>query len=170
MRKTIANSAVVEKLNALSGLECWYVNAGGSAGSTFSLSLGERVLRDRATRNTDASSEFQKYQGEATLLVWCSWRLDGEQTTIGSSDEEPSTIKHKLQPLVGKKIQSVEALNAAHDIEVDFGDVILRIFCDYVPADSSSRENWQLEHQGQLTAVGPGYEVHCETIAVRPIV
>src|SRR5262249_7129167 len=75
MSKTIPEE-LWRLLSSLKGLECWYVSCGGAAGSTFQLSLGEKVRRSVQLKNPAHSEEFRQFEGEAAIFVWCAWRLD----------------------------------------------------------------------------------------------
>jgi hypothetical protein len=66
-------------VDSLRELPCWYVSCGGAVGPSFQLALGNRVLRNRPLKNSAHPDEFRRFEGEANLLVWCSWRLDGSE-------------------------------------------------------------------------------------------
>jgi hypothetical protein len=146
-------------VTSLVGLKCWYVNAGGSAGSSFSLTLGNKIRRGKPLRNPDVSEEYRLYDGEASLLVWCSWRLDGPDEAITSSDEDTEVLADKLQVLVGRTMTEATVSGRACDLDVVFGDLALHVFCDHVPGNPSFDGNWQLHYGQRIVAPGPGYRV-----------
>jgi hypothetical protein len=157
---------VTDKLSAtlqnLVGLECWYVSAGGSAGSSFSLAFGQRVPRKRPLKNPNVSDEFRDYEGEANMLVWCSWRLDDQQEAIVSCDCEPSVIVDGLGLLRGRQVTSCEILSPAHDLRIAFAELTLSVFCDHVPPKPSFDGNWELHLLTEIHAVGPGWKYEVE--------
>ncbi len=81
-----------EVVQALRGKKCWYVSCGRSAASTFELALGEKIPRRQLLHNEAHSLEFQQFEGEANLLVWCTWRLDESSGPISSSDDATERI------------------------------------------------------------------------------
>jgi hypothetical protein len=149
---------VQQMLSQAVRMPCWYVSAGKGTGSSFQLVLGGKVLRKHPIKNPHQSEEFRKYAGEASLLVWCSWRLDGESEALASSDEADEVIEHKLQVLVGTTLETVEITSRAWDLCLSFsGNLQLCVFCDHVPGDPSFDGNWQYSIHGQGISAGPGF-------------
>src|SRR2546430_12818252 len=72
-------------IQALLGKPCWYVSCGGSVGATFQLAFGAKIPRDHVVNNRAHSDEYRHFEGEANLLVWCTWRLDGPETPRSNS-------------------------------------------------------------------------------------
>jgi hypothetical protein len=147
---------------SLEGLGCWYVSCGGAAGPSFQLALGGKVPRQAPLKNQAHSEEFRRFEGEANLLVWCTWRLDGPDGPLTSSDDTTANIATELQKLVGAAIESVALLPPAWDLTVRFNNgLMLRVFCDHVPGEPSFDGNWELWRRGVAVFVGPGarYEV-----------
>jgi hypothetical protein len=158
-----APNEVVSAVTGLIGLRCWYVSGGGSAGSSFSLALGGKVARDKPLKNTAHSEDFRHFEGEASLLIWCSWRLDGPMEALASSDELPDVGIPKLErELTGCTISQAMVAGGACDLRLVFDEVTLNVFCDHVPGDPSFDGNWQLSRLGQLLAAGPGFQIHRE--------
>lgn len=148
-------------LHKLVGLECWHVNAGGAAGSTFSLALGERVLRDEPLRNPSVSAQFRKYTGAANLYVWCAWRLDAsDPNLVASSDQSPRVFKRRLQSLLKQRVRRASASPPAHDLSLEFDQATLRVFCDHVPPNPTFDGNWELVTGAASVEIGPGYSVN----------
>jgi len=142
---------------SLRGLPCWYVSVGGVTSPTFQLALGEKIPRQVPLKNPAQSEEYRHHEGEMNLLVWCSWRLDGPDRPLTSSDDSPETIQRELGTLVGASVGSVSVVPPAWDLTIGFSNgLCLRIFCDHLPGDPSFDGNWDLWGR-QLTAfVGPG--------------
>ncbi len=155
---------VQSALRTLHGKCCWNVSAGGSAGSSFSLAFGAMVARSRPLSNPEADEEYRRFEGECTLLVWCSWRLDGVDRSLASSDQSAATIATSLRSVLkGVLVLRAEARGRACDVQLAFeGGLILHIFCDRLPEDSSDADNWQLETVDHILAVGPGFSVNRE--------
>jgi hypothetical protein len=153
-------------VGSLQGLRCWYVSGGGAAGPTFQLALGAKVPRQAPLRNPAHPEEFRRFEGEANLLVWCSWRLDGPDRPLTSSDDTPDAVRQGLAELIGACIEAAAVSPPAWDLTVQFsGDRQLRVFCDHVPGEPSFDGNWELWLRRTAAFVGPG--ARC-TIEARP--
>jgi hypothetical protein len=150
-------------VNSIRGLRCWYVSCGGAVGPTFQLALGDKVPRSRPLKNPAQSEEYRQFEGEANLLVWCSWRLDANEGPLTSSDDDDAGISTHLQRLAGATVQSVSLTSSALDLTVSFsGDLTLRIFCDHVPNSPSYDGNWELWRKEEALFIGPGARVVTE--------
>ncbi len=99
---------VATMLQQLVGKPVWFANAGGGAGSSFSLSLGRKLPRSKPLQNESVSDEFRTLEGEATLYVWCSWRLEGKDS-VASSDGDPEAVLAATQSLVGRSVDAAQA-------------------------------------------------------------
>jgi hypothetical protein len=162
METNMSSHDLNKMLSALRGKACWYVNAGGAAGTSFSLSLGDKKPRKYPLKNPDVTDEFRRYEGEATLLVWCSWRLNSADDAEASSDESAEVVAQKLRRLEGQNIREIEMSEPAHDLRITFDSLSLQVFCDHIPGNPSFDGNWQLECRGRLVIVGPGFRVREE--------
>jgi hypothetical protein len=110
--------------------------------------------------NMAQSEEFRRYEGEASLFVWCTWRLDGPNGPLTSSDDTDANIVTQMEKLIGTTIQSVAPIPPAWDLIIGFANgLTLRVFCDHVPGDPSWDGNWDLCRQGTALEVGPGTRV-----------
>lgn len=158
--QTVMPEAMSQTLEALRGKVCWNVGAGGSVGSSFSLAFGGRIPRERPLNNPMVSDEFRSFEGEYALLVWCSWRLDGREGSIVSSDLSPEIIDQRLETwLIGAKVIGATVQSRAWDMRLDFsGDLTLQIFCDRLPDDEIvDPNNWDIRSPSQTITVGPGF-------------
>jgi hypothetical protein len=153
----------------LNGRRCWYASCGGSyVGATFELALGRKIPRDHIVQNDAHSDVFRRFEGEANLLVWCTWRLDGKDAPISSSDDTEQGIIVGLQRLVGEKIVSAQVEMPGWDLILRFStQFTLRIFCDHVPGDPSVDGNWQVSLEDKIIAIGPGAACDIEPRAER---
>jgi hypothetical protein len=149
-------------VNTLLGQEVWFVNSGGAAGSSFSLSLGRRILRDKPLQNPSVADEFQRNSGEFCLYVWSTWRLLlGD--SIASSDQDAEEAKPLLETLVGKTVTSAEVTGRCFDLQLLIGEAQLDVFCDHVPPEPSYDSNWELVVRDVAAlVVGPGFSIDQE--------
>lgn len=146
-------------VDTIIGWRCWYVSAGGSVGSSFSLSFGGKRHRGRRLRNPAQTEEYREYEGEAHLLVWCTWRLDGPSGPVVSSDQNPDRIDKALQTICGRTLTRAKARPPAWDLDLTFtGDYELVLLCDHLPGDNSIDSNWELRVRDDVLYVGPGYD------------
>jgi hypothetical protein len=142
---------------ALNGLECWYVSCGGAAGTTFQLALGGKIRRSIPLTNPAHTEEYRQFEGEASLLVWCAWRLDGLDRPLTSWDDTDESVKAGLERLLGTRVDSIEVVPPAWDMEINFSNSLcLRVFCDHVPGEPSFDGNWDLSIQNVTAGIGPG--------------
>lgn len=143
-------------LAGLVGLPCWHISAGKGVGSSFLLKLGQKIPLPKPVGNVE-------FVSEASLLVWCTWRLDGETTPITSSDEDDEIIAQKLQVLIDQMITSIDFTSLAWDMCVTFSNGLqLRVFCDHIPGDPSFDGNWELRAANREVLAGPGYNLRIE--------
>jgi len=148
-------------MQRLAGLPCWYVS-GGATGSTFSLALGEKIPRPTPLWSNDIENVFSLHRGSASLYVWCSWRLDGPNEAIASSDQGGDTFMPELRRLVGTTIDTVSVSPGACDLSLAFGGLVLKVFCDHVLPDPSFDGNWEATMDEVAVAVGPGFKAELE--------
>ena len=159
-------------MSLINALPCWKVGVGDSVGSSFRLAFGRKLSRlvPRMVEHR-IIQEYQDY-GEATLLVWCAWRLDSESRPLTSSDDAAEGIERGLSELVGATVEGVEVLVPAWDLNVSFSNKLhLKVFCDHVPGDPSIEVNWELFRDDVSLHVGPGakYKVEKpEALAMLP--
>lgn len=152
-----SDADVIGFVSLLRGQEVWFINGGGAAGSTFSLSLGKKSQRPKALQNPSVTEEFQRYRGEFSLYVWSTWRLESHDA-VASSDQDFEQARPLLQTLVGESVTDVVVEGRCLDLQLILGNRSLRVFCDHVPPEPSCEVNWELtiEHRGALI-VGPGF-------------
>lgn len=155
---------VVAAIRAVVKKPCWNVSAGGLAGKSFSLAFGTKVPRSRPLNNPEATEDYRLFHGELTLLVWCSWRLDGPNEVIASGDQEPEIFAPRLRrALIGSAVSTAEVRSAACDLRIEFdGNFVLHVFCDRMPEPDIDGDNWQIESADRVVAAGPGVRVTAE--------
>lgn len=157
--RRIAASEIQAVLQGLVGLPCWYVS-GGATGSTFSVALGAKVPRSIPLRGV--GDEFSTHQGEASVYIWCSWRLDGPSESLASSDQDPSLFLPSLRRLIGRTVTAGFVTTKAHDLTLEFGDMVLRVLGDHIPPDPSFDGNWEFTINGNSVNIGPGFKAELE--------
>jgi len=137
--------------------------AGGSAGSRIVLSFGSEESCRPGTEITYQNGENTELEGEISLFVKSSWRLDGLSEPVTSSDEDSESIARALAVLIGKRVKNVEVFRPAWDMCVSFTDDLqLRVFCDRIAGDVNFDYNWHLRFANSLIAAGPGYHFQVE--------
>lgn len=161
---TITTDIAIELRSLLIGMPCWYASSGGNhSGSTFSLALGDKNPRQTPLANKAHSDEFRNYEGEANLLVWCTWRLDGPDAPKSSSDDTDERIQAALQGLVGARVVDAIIERPAWDMRLLFSPFHrLWLFCDHVPGDPSFDGNWELHTKSKAYYFGPGIALEVE--------
>jgi len=161
---TTTTDIVIELRSRLLGLPCWYVSSGGKhVGSTFSLALGGKVPRTNPLTNPAHSDEYRKYEGDANLVVWCTWRLDGPDAPESSSDDTEAGVQSALEGLVGSRIVDVVVERPAWDLRLLFSPFHrLQLFCDHVPGEPSFDGNWELHLKEEAFYFGPGAAMEVE--------
>jgi hypothetical protein len=153
----------VSFVQKLRGLRCWYVSTGGVVTPTFQLALGGKVRRARPINNRVHSEEYRLFEGEANLLVWCTWRLDGPGGPLTSSDDSEEQIVAQLSRLVDAKVRSASITSVAWDLLVTFWNgPRLRVFCDHVQGSPTGDGNWDLWRMDRALCVGPGSRMEFE--------
>jgi len=141
-------------LESLIGRSCWYASHGESVGATFSLAFGKKVQRKHPLQNEAHRSDFRHYEGEYALYVWCTWRLDGPDAPISSSDDTHDRIGRALGSLIEKKVLAICRDLPGWDLRIDFsGGLVLRLFCDHVDGDPSFSGNWELCTPGRTVVI-----------------
>ena len=105
-------------VHSLEGLRCWYISCGGAAGATFQLAFGDKVHRAAVLKNPAHSEEYRHYEGEANLLVWCTWRLDGPEGPLTSSDDVQEGVVRSLAQLQDAKVRSVSLTPNSWDLHL----------------------------------------------------
>ena len=144
-------------LKSLVNLDCWHIGAGEGTGSSIHLALGAKVRRRVPLRRLPLKDEYREYQGAASILVWCTWRLDSSVAPIASSDE--NILSRDLEVLLGKRILEVVVFAPAADLCVKLSDGLeLRVFCDHIPGNPTFDGNWQVRVKDTIVAAGPGYQ------------
>src|SRR5438270_7954122 len=155
---------LMDLLTSLKNLPCWYVSCGGAAGPSFQLALGRKVSRSLPLKNAAHPEDYRLHEGEANLLVWCSWRLDSAEGPLVSSDCSSTAIMQHLQRLKGATLLGCAPISPAWDLKAIFdNDCCLYIFCDHVGDDASLDSNWELWCQGIAAIVGTGSRLTWET-------
>jgi len=119
---------------SLTSTVCWSVIGGAGVGTAISLAFGEKIPRASPLGNTRLTEEERIFEGEFSLFVECTWRLqtpDEVLCTSLSSNLEGQSRHQELMQLVGKHVVDVEIRLPAGDLEITFEDKrILVVFAD----------------------------------------
>src|SRR5947209_4668719 len=83
-------------LEGIAHLPCWKVNCGSETGASFKLAFGKRVPRRVPRLVGKTITEQVEDDGEASLLVWCDWRLDTDLAPVTSSDDAIDAMQRGL--------------------------------------------------------------------------
>ena len=154
----------------LKGLKCWYGYAG--IGNTFQIALGRKTPRDPAEiafkQKSDKRlaakgyslppdplrAEWDKFEGESNLLVWCSWRLDGIKGPITNPKDKPDICDAGIRRLIGQTVSSVH-ITPGWGLQLEFsGELTLSIFPDNVGSSADIDTNWELFRSHRVYFVG----------------
>jgi hypothetical protein len=147
----------VELIRSLRGKQCWYVSCGGAAGSTFKLAFGDRIPRIAPLLNTAHSEEFRRFEGEANLLVWCTWRLDASTAPLTSSDDMLEHVVPALESLANTVAVDVAVELPSWDLRIGFTNGhVLHVFCDHMRGQPSFDGNWELSLVDKIVLIGDG--------------
>lgn len=178
-----AEFAATEIKTSLIGRKCWYGYV--TFGNTFQIVLGRKIARDpaevaardrlhkrmvarriakgvRVKPADPLSREFDRFQGESSLLVWCSWRLDGEKGPVTSWDDEGTHCQAGISRLIGRTVRNV-SISGLWNLQVEFnGGLVLSVFPDHVSPSASFDGNWEVWQPTQAYLIGTG--LMCEVI------
>jgi hypothetical protein len=158
-------SELLSALRGLRGLPCWHVSVGGATLPTFQLALGAKIARAVPLKNPNQPIEYRENDGEANLLVWCSWRLDDAEGPLTSYFDDEEAIVPGLNRLIGSTIRNAAASGPAMDLVITFSNGLkLRVFCDHVSKSSASGDNWELSLIKGRFIVGPGATIESEPV------
>ena len=173
---------VPDLLRPLLSLASWQVVAGGSAGSLFTLDMGEKIPSPRYFEDREPAYAFQ---GEWYLHVECVWRLDEATpahswvpctdpvTSWQESNEEGGPMLRGLHGLIGDKINFLSITPPAGDLKIGFeSGRQLAAFCDMTWEGTWGGEgdglssNWSIRTPDRrVLCVGPGYRwIYVDTL------
>lgn len=148
---------IYSALTALSGKECWSVAPGNGTGASFSAAFGSMRKRPTPLSNPHLSPLYRDHEAEIILMVWCTWRLDGKDAAITSSDDDLDCRERGLDFLLSKRVESFAVSSPVWDLTIGFSEgLALRIFCDHLSVNPSFDGNWHVEVRDQVVWVGPG--------------
>ena len=139
----------------IEGLVCWHVTAGGFAPHSFSLELGTRHKRRIPIPLRFGREEIGVFEGDASLLVACFWRLEREGSIVATSDSRAGEIAASLDQLKGTRIAKAEVAGPGCDLMINTtGGRLLRILTEHCGDSPSFDLNWQLRIGERRMVVG----------------
>jgi hypothetical protein len=131
---------IFDVFQRLRGKRVWTVIPSFRGASNVSIEFGDRRVRDRPLkRDAYRTSEECDFAGEITLLVTCSWRLDGPDRVIcGGLSSAPAyeEMVQSLRQMIGREVEFITVLEPALDLEIHVaGGLRFLVFCDAVEGD-----------------------------------
>lgn len=154
-------SEVTQVVQRLVGLKCWHCFI-RSGSSTLSMAFGQKLPRKSKLAASKDESDPRRYEGELSLFIECTWRLDGPESIVtvwseADTDLEGGPISKGMREIYGRIITSVEVTRPAWDMVLHFkGGYCLRVFCDTTDLQEE-QDAWSLSdyNSGLLVSVGP---------------
>lgn len=164
---------IAELEDALADLvakRCFSAISGAGVEFAFILHLGDRQRRSLRLANPRLSFLQRTFEGSHTLLVECTWRVDGPEGVIASCLDEAKPAGPRdaaLEELADRVVERVEVAAPGLDLTVRFeGGYTLLCFCTEVD-EKQKRSNWTYAWPGGLATVGPRSRLLLETVAER---
>jgi hypothetical protein len=148
----------LEVLKSVIGELCWSAIASVKTDYVIALDLGEKRRRAMRLANPRLSFLQRTYEGEFSLLVECTWRLDGPRGVVAScfDSNQPGGMMHRaLVDLESRMVEDIRVENAGRDLTVIFGDgYVLRTLCTETDP-KRKRSNWSFWSPSGSVTVGP---------------
>jgi hypothetical protein len=159
--------AAAEISAALLGKRCWYAYVG--VGCTFSMDLGRRLLRDRPLTHRQHPPEYRKYEGESSLLVWCSWRVESARGPLASSDNEFDLCQEAIRRLIGRSVEDVR-IEPGWSLRLALSSgLVVSVFADHVGPKAIFDGNWELWRPEQAYVIGTDLTCQILDRQYRPV-
>jgi hypothetical protein len=159
MRSIVGIEELKCRLSLLIGKPVWAIPAGGCAGSTILVYIGEKIPRHQKCENPALSEEARSYKAELRLMVWCAWRVETEGTSLicGSGDLDEEVMLGGLAKLIGQGVTEV-SLTPFLDLLVTFTEgARLRLFCERRTDDLDTEACYALfVREEEVCSVGNG--------------
>jgi hypothetical protein len=159
-----------EALDDLIGCRCFSAISGPSVEFAFVLHLGERQRRFLRLANQRLSFLQRTYEGSHTLLVECTWRIDGPNGVLSSCFDraKPGGPRDAaLEDLVDRAVEGIELFRPGLDLDVRFeGGLVLRLFATEAD-EKSKRNNWTYSCPFATATVGPRSRLQMESASER---
>ena len=157
-------------LSDLIGCRCFSAITGSGVEFAFALHLGEKQRRHLRLANQRLSFLQRTYEGSHTLVVECTWRIDGPTGVIASCFDRAKPAGPRdsaLEDLVDRNVVGVELIRPGLDLMLRFeGDFVLRLFATEVDV-GGKRNNWTYSCPFATATVGPKSIVTLETASER---
>lgn len=122
-----------EFFSGIKGRTCWSVIAGKGAGSNVSFRFGQKLPAKHPLNNPSLSMEERLFEGERSLIVYCAWRLELDDSISATSqgiDGETLDLG-KLLALRNRRVTEISFASPVHDLRLQFVDgYMLTLFCD----------------------------------------
>jgi hypothetical protein len=159
-----------EALQDLIGCRCFSAISGSGVEFAFALHLGEKQRRFLRLANQRLSFLQRTYEGSHTLLVECTWRIDGPDGVLASCFDRAKPAGERdaaVEDLVDRAVEAIEVGRPGLDLHVRFeGGLVLHVFATEVD-ENSKRNNWTYACPFATVTVGPRSRLTMESAAER---
>lgn len=136
-------SAARAILRKMKGVKCWATVFGGGNTGSIHLHMGRKIRLDHERRNPNLPRAVRTHEGEHSLLVWSSWRMQQDGRIIASSESDNATLNEIRNVLNGRRVDEVWLYNDTWDLWVFFDNGLrLTVFCDLMFDEPGGIENW----------------------------
>lgn len=113
----------------------WHIYCGSSTGSVIDIHFAPAITRKRRLSNTSVEEFARTNQGEVSLMVHSSWRLEHENDLLagaGDAFDDAPDVFTAIRGIVGDEIVGVDFPTLPiHDLILRFkSGRSLRVFCD----------------------------------------
>lgn len=161
--------ATADRLDALVadliGRRCFAAIGGRDVEFAFILHIGEQEKRSLRLSNPRLSFLERTFEGSHTLLVECTWRIDGPEGVCASCLDAAKPVGPRddaLAELVDRAIERVSVEAPGFDLALAFeGGYTLRVFASEVD-EKAKRSNWIYAYPGGRAICGPRSRVWIE--------
>ena len=115
----------LQSLNDLIGLECWGVTGGEGTGSIISLDIGNKILKNKPSKNPHLSELVSKYKSSHGFMLHCPWRIETNKKILSGSfmpNDNDGMMVSGLNKVIGTTIKKVTCIKPAYDLLIEFSN------------------------------------------------
>lgn len=146
---------LIQELDKLVGNKTLKVTAGSGGGSIITIEFG-----DQLNLSPKSFGKYNIYEGDFSMMIYCSWRLESKDTVLTSWNEDnydDGPMVMNLKKLLNVKIKSYD-LYSFFDLKIHFeNEYVLSVFCDL----SLRQEfdcNWFLRNKKVIYSISNKYQ------------
>lgn len=133
MKDELINTFISASINLI-GKKCWGIIAGAGTGSNIVIDFGGKKRRKGLLKNDKLSDVQKEYEGEFSLYITCTWRLETEHKIIcGSNDpnRDGGPMLKGLKEIIDREVTSLDIITPSLDVSLNLsGGYKLKVFCD----------------------------------------